>query len=743
MVRKFGELVVEESATSVFRRSGHQPRDRSLANTERRERRISERGTQTVIAWDGEGIDLHGKGHPQSYVLFGCSVESDTPLVIDSPDDSLGHVALCEYICDVGSRHPHAVHMGYGFGYDQNMMIAAMPLKWKQRLYKGKAVRFYNDKHTSQYTVTILWRKRFQVSRVVIATGVRVTVRIDDIVPFFRCKFIDAYEKIVNRKTREWYIVTEGKDARGSNTWENMPAVVTYWVAEIAMLAELGTALRDLMFEGGFPLTSWYGPGVLANYLRKHHKLNVHEWGAKEANLPAAVHIAAKSAMVGGHFEPFMLGRFVGPIYSIDLNSAYPAAFTHIPTLREGGFWRHVEGPVPNDLRFGVYRLLYRDDEWVNELHNSPRRSVDPHPLPHRREHGEISYPAITEGWYWYPEAKMVQDLYPDKTTIYEGWEWIPASDEHPWRDLMTTMFATRKVLKAAGNLAEYSYKLGMNCLFGKAAQRVGWNTTTNTPPASHALAIAGFITSFCRSQLMYVMAQIPNGKLIAVETDGVYTTADPALLELPSGIGPELGQWDLETYDECYYVQSGIYYLRKGDEWVKTKSRGFSAELVPPAAIAEYLKTLQPRSKWEPLQIEKKVHSFLALGTALQRATNGRGEVVPPKFNNLHCQWVDETRKLDPGGKGKRAHVAAECWACQNGWNAYQAPHTLCSNHGMTGKVIKYSLSKGEDEAPMWPLQSEPHLLPWETTEREWWRGAAEFEMERIEEDIVFAMGG
>lgn len=717
---------------------GYNSRERKTADRDRnRELRQSCRASAEVIAWDGEGIDLFGKGKPQSYVLFGCSAYPDSPLVLNDPKTKLTHKQLCKYICDVGSRHPGAIHIGYGFAYDQNMIIQTMPLKWKERLYYGKWVQWPGTDGFT-YKLKIEWRKRLKISRVRPDQTGRTTVYIDDISAFFHSSFVKAYQQIVGEGNEDWSTVTEGKAARGNNEWEQLSNVITYWRVEILALAELGSTFRDLFYSAGFALTSWYGPGALANYLRQREGLSIHEFGGKESNLPKPVHAATKSAFYGGRFEQFQLGRITGPIYSLDINSAYPYAFTKIPSLAKGGFWNHV-----TDLKrdtFSVYYVRYADAENINK-YGIPMRSREAHPLPYRDSDSQISYPAITEGWYWEPEVSALSDCLPGCLTIVEGWQWVPGNEQFPWKNLMERMFTERRELKRRGDSTEIAYKLGINSLYGKMAQRVGWDRETKKPPKSHTLPIAGYVTSYCRAMIMRVVFQIPVEKLIAIETDGIYTTVNPAHLVLPTGMGDWLGQWELETYDEMYYVQNGVYYARKGSEWVKAKSRGFSSTLVSPESIAEYLQSLEPRTRFPAMQVLKPVSSFIGIGSALQRARNGKGNIIPTKAMVLHCQWEQSYRVLIPGGKGKRIHVPHYCDACQQGFNGYDMPHTLLSNHGAIKVGFDYVMSGGESEQPSWNPVSQTYRLPWETDKLEAWRIKAQEDEERIEQELLGKM--
>lgn len=83
---------------------------------------VEERG---VIAWDMEGMNLGGEEKPQHPVVFGNSAEPASVLV----SRRLSTVQMLEYIVDVGQRYPFAIHVGYGFRYDANMLLQDLPEK--------------------------------------------------------------------------------------------------------------------------------------------------------------------------------------------------------------------------------------------------------------------------------------------------------------------------------------------------------------------------------------------------------------------------------------------------------------------------------------------------------------------------------------------------------------------------------------------------------------------------------------
>jgi len=691
-----------------------------------------------IIAWDGEGIKLRGSHRPQQYVLFGCSAEPTTPLTITDPNSDLDFVKIADYMLAVSERYPGAKHIGYYFSYDQNMIIKHLPWALKLVLYEKGSV--YYRVGSNRYRVQIKFGKQIWLSRHQGKDTPTSRIRVDDMGPFFATSFVKAYQKMFPDHVTDpsWQTVVRGKDDRATTTWQDMSKIRRYWEIEIAALERLATFFRDLMFNAGFPLHEWYGPGALAKKIRQMYHLGEHEWGGKEENIPAGVHHAAKMAYFGGHFERFLTGIITGPIFSFDKRSAYPAAFTHVPTLQRGGFWREVESPSPDPETFGVYHVRYQASYARLKANGAPKRGVHTaQPLPLRSERGEVCYAPLVEGWFWRPEVQLLMDCYPNEYELFSGWEWVPASNLKPWANVLLPMFAKRRELKAAGDPSEMAFKLGPNSLYGKMAQRKGWNRETNKPPPSHTLCIAGYITSHCRADIMRLAKQIPDGQLIAIETDGIYTTCPPERLTFPDGIGDELGQWDIEQYDEMMMIQNGLYLLRRGDEWPKVKTRGINRDQVTPegmrvfltrcgrrpkpwptehlsrdnqlAVIADFMADQDAYRAWPTIKLSGG-ERFTGLAAAVSRSLNRDGQIVMPKAAMLHCRWTPDTREVTAGSSGKRGHDPFYCPACKAGLTAADAPHWLITSSD-TGMRFSPDGQASEQYEPV----SHPYGLPWE----------------------------
>lgn len=290
----------------------------------------------------------------------------------------------------------------------------------------------------------------------------------------------------------------------------------------------------------------------------------------------------------------------------------------------------------------------------------------------------------------------MANVLKPEQYELLEGWELIGAEyDAFAW---LPDMYAQRRQWKTDGVAAEYALKLCMNSLYGKMAQRVGWNEEKREAPRWHQLEWAGWVTSYTRAMLWSLMSRIPRDKLVAVETDGLYTTMSPTGLGIRAST--ELGGWGIEEYDEILYVQSGMAWLRKGSEWV-CKRRGLDAKTFGLDECKDYLHSLLSHDEWKPYI--GQTTRFIGLGAAL----NARFGV-----NARHCVWSTVDREVRPGSGGKRIHVPSQCAACRLGLSAYEQAHDL------SVRSLAYANP-----------HSHPHDIPWDNDSPPEWRIEQEIE--------------
>jgi hypothetical protein len=621
------------------------------------------------VAWDGEGMTKQ-TGKPQLYTLFGCS----TGDYIENPD-GLRMFDILDFIIDVGIKHPDAYHVGFAFGYDSNMIVRGMMERNLRYLHEKGHCRLRHPITKQTYVIMFRKGKWFSVTRQdkdwdrKSNPAAKITVRIYDIFGFFTCSFVKAVKDMLG-DVPELATVIEGKARRGDFDAEGMEYVRHYWSIEIKLLARVAEELRRRMWGAGLEITQWHGPGALASYALRREGIKAH----MKVNDPA-IREAARYGYAGGRFELFKIGRTKGPIYSVDINSAYPYGIAQLPSLTEGE-WTYEQSPK-RIAKFGIYHV---------RLHSKVGFDHSPGPLFHRDREHNISYPWVTEGWYWAPEvAPLVWQSQRGKLPgfeVVEGWHYSGATTR-PFSWVNDT-YQKRREWKAKGNASQLALKLLLNSLYGKMAQRVGWDEERNRLPPWHQLEWAGWVTANTRAMLYEKMKQIPWSDLIAVETDGIYTTYPPELLGIQDSA--ELGGWEVTQYDEIIYIQSGLAWLRKGDDWT-CKRRGLDPDSLSLTESIEFTKTLAPNSKWAAYV--GKTTRFIGMGAALNSQ-------APTRVR--HCVWETSEREISPGEHGKRIHFPGNCHACLAGESAYDMAHDL---------VIRSRASVHE--------MSTPHSIPWE----------------------------
>lgn len=641
------------------------------------------------IAWDGEGWTDHtGKhqgwarlckgGCPHYYCLFGAS----TGEFVKGPD--LSTVDCLELILEVGDKYPLHIHVGFAFGYDCEMILKDLGWGHLRRLRK-KTKCFWNG-----YVIERIPGKWLSIGRWNRETKEPIgkSVKILDSFSFFATSFVKALAKWnVGTKSQIEKIET-GKDSRGDFRYHQLDDFIKpYWELELTLLVELMVKLRDNLTLTSPPIhpESWHGPGAVATSLFKMHKSK----RALAQDLDDAVIEAGTYGYAGGRFETFRAGYFEGPVYGRDINSAYPAALSTMPEIDEDN-WYYTEDQheiQTNNERLGLYHMRF---SLMGFPHYASQFRGFPLPAFHRSREGRISFPGSVERWFHASEYRSILRMYRAHPEWFDTFEcvgaWIHYDNGNRPFSWVAELYADRLRWKNPENYnpAEKAAKLGLNSLYGKLAQRVGGK---DGPPTWHQLQIAGAITADTRTACWEAALPVWRG-LIAIETDGLYSTEPFSGLDEGAG----LGQWEVTEYTGVLFLQNGVYWLRDMDgTWLPPKTRGIPS------------KKLDRESAYRAL-VEKRpltavTNQFIGYGLASMR--HGRGWRT----------WERNTKSFVFGGNGKRNHIPHQCESCRNGMGLHEGLHTL-TVHTPTTEI------------------SEPHTLPWLETQR--------FpEMQRVLEEI------
>jgi DNA polymerase type B, organellar and viral len=641
---------------------------RSKRDVRESQRRPGANGDRRFIAWDGEGI-TYVEGSPQSYVLFGNSEGNYCQA------ESLSTSTCLNLIIEEEIREPSAYHVGFGFNYDVNMILKDVPRIRLKRLRQEGSIRWGGCR--------IEWRpsKWFQVTKVVNleAGPQKVTCRIWDIWGFFQASFVKALRIFLGERP-EFDEIERGKGLRGAFSIGDIESVIKpYWESELRFLVLLADRLRSYLYSAGLYITQWHGPGAIASYALRKYSISEHM-----ARCPDEVNRAAQFAYAGGRFELFKMGRYRGTVWQADIRSAYPEAISLLPSLANGT-WHNVKEFDP-EWRFGIYHVRMRGNILDANM---------PYPLFWRDKRHCIHYPPVVEGWYWAPEIANIAHW--SSVEIIDGWVFHDdGSYPFSW---VADIYKQREEWKKVGNPCQIALKLLLNSLYGKMAQRVGYDKKNKLPPKWHQIEWAGWVTSYTRAKLYRVMRQAGDG-LIAVETDAVFSSKP---LTLDEGTG--LGQWDVDEWDEIIYLQSGFRFMQRENKWTD-KYRGFDKGSVDIRKIEKYLRTVRVPNSKRILPFVGRTTRFVGMGLAFVS-----------KNPNIWRTWTTEARALRMGSDGKRIHIPPFCTPCTENVSWSNDFHLL-------------SVAKPEGG------QSYPHHLPWKD-DPDWWQ--EEFsERNRIEKEMM-----
>lgn len=577
-----------------------------LRQDEQRSAAIREiRAGKEFVAWDGEGTkDL-------DYVLLGHSGQGGT--YITGKDKRLTTKECLQFIWFQTKTNKDKIHVSFGFNYDVDQILRDMPSeklldlkKWNETTYEGFKIRY-------------IPYKMFKVDK-----GRSRGVTIYDTMTFFQTSLIRAAEQYIPGDSRIAQ-VHAGKDGRDSFTYTELPAIIEYWKLEGELMCAVMNALRRSTLSAGIVLKKWHGPGAVAEALIEKHHLGQHIIDSRN-DMPVEVTEATAYAFFGGRFECRQFGRIDQRVYTYDINSAYPRALSRVPMLINGQWERTTEVD-----EWGLYHV---------RNHGNPNADITSlGPLPCRTTDGNVFFPLTCEGWYYGHEVVAAQ-LTGWNVEILDGWRYV--TDELSAFMFLEEMFNLRREAKREGNPAQLAYKLGMNSLYGKLAQLIGWDQDNNLPPKYHHQWYAGQTTSWTRARIYLAMMQAPES-IVSCETDSVAST-----VPLDLTIGSYLGEWEANEYEEMVYVQSGIYFARSAgsDTWDVAKTRG-TAKTGPRKITVEQALSVLP--VLEPIRTSNRRYGGMA------------GYIDHPN----HWTWFDQDITIKWGAEGKRRHAKEICSYC------------------------------------------------------------------------------
>lgn len=482
------------------------------------------------VAYDGESYTVESE---HRYVML-CN--SNKQSVVDPT--GLSSKACFDFLLE--THYADHVAVMFGMNYDVNMMLRDFgQSKLKQLWATGKCSWF-------NYRLEWIPSKWFVVKDE--RTGRRV--KVCEAFGFFQQKFTAALDawKIAPQDRDELETMKASRSVFDPTMTNRM---LEYCFSECMDLVRLMNALRDALDEAGIKVQGWYGAGCVAAAVMR--KQRVKAYHSAHTALDPNIQYAMMCAYFGGRTELFKQGSFPR-LYQYDINSAYPFAAMSLPSL-QGGRWYHGPQYFNKDNQHGVVLVKWADNG----------SAVGP--FPYRYKGSRICYPVNGMGWYHAVEVELAR-AYGANVEVLDAFIYKPDSIVRPFA-FVDDYYNWRAELKSQGNAAEKVIKLGLNSIYGKLAQGVGYG---DKPPAFQSYFWAGEITARTRATMHKLAATMPTN-VVMIATDGIFT--DYPLDILP---GSGLGNLDAKQLDRAFTAQPGVY-----EAWHEGKriarSRGFEAK--------------------------------------------------------------------------------------------------------------------------------------------------------------------
>ena len=378
-----------------------------------------------------------------------------------------------------------------------------------------------------------------------------------DLFPFCQKAFIKA---LGDWKIDVPEIVTTGKAARGTFTYEAMEWVREYNVAELQLMSKLYRSLGEALDAANLRMTSWTGPGAVARYAHKQH--NVCSFRKKDGELiqPKAVEVAIEAAYFGGRFECSYIGE-ADAVYEYDLISAYPHAITQgLPCWKHGKWAKSKTRPTHG------YWIAFV--EWKpKDAKNRPMWG----PFPQRTAKRNLCYSSSGGGFKHGVEIeaaeKWLGHLYTFKTKWY--FEWVQTCDCAPFAWVKELADERARIKHSEPGKAQ-AIKLCLNSLYGILADSAGIGERPDPEgyvgfvPGSEVPRVsktrdrysAGLVTARTRARLLEAIGK-GGEDVLYIATDGIHSRVP---LDLP--LGKQLGDWEEPevTPDRAIFLLGGVY---------------------------------------------------------------------------------------------------------------------------------------------------------------------------------------
>lgn len=616
------------------------------------------------IAYDGEGINtgkpINGTQY-HKYIYLANSLGGE---IYDR--DGLQTKSCFNFLLDTAKANPNRIHVIFGGSYDVNNMFRDIPRKKLEEITDKNRE---NPVIWAGYAIKYTPRKSLFLARY--KTGGKFFIKLPngknepnydisltlwDTIGFFQDNFIGTIEKWLGKNYEYYNLIAEGKAKRQSFDKVTLEYLREYNSAELKTLVDIMEHLQSALLKLDLTIRRWDGAGSIATAMCTKHGVksalgNIGKSGKWEKLILAPpIQTATQHAYFGGRIELIQYGYHNDKVYHYDINSAYPFIQSTLPALTAGKWIHHTKPDINTMSPFSLYLV-----KW-----STPHARICP--FPYRSDmQRKILYPEEGMAWIWYPEIIAALDAKENnlscakwKISLLECWEFISNDCEYQPYTFILDYYEARRIMVNQTKVdsiprgEEKVIKLGINSLYGKTAQHVGFNVQAGRIPPLHNLAYAGYITSGTRAMIFQACIQKPDS-IIAICTDGIFSTA-PLSVEISTT--KEMGRWEEKIHDAMVMVQSGFYWLRDKDDW-KGWSRGFDRAVGTGRTPAAKEKSYQKQMTGQVTKVLNAWNDgfdhtffdctrFITLNTAL----------ISDKWFDRWCSWYSMGHDLKADGK-------------------------------------------------------------------------------------------
>lgn len=395
------------------------------------------------------------------------------------------------------------------------------------------------------------------------------------------------------------------------------PSMAEWADTRANIVSYLATMLAAGLERVGVNLKRWHGVGAIGTEILK--SANGPQWIAhyNPSRQPVIDDVELlpifQRAYYGGRIETTLAGTLDGPLWRLDMRSAYAWALSWVGAV--GFKWNHVTTFDPSPAaRMAVYRV-----EW-----NTPDAFVCPFPY---REHGRsqrgTAYPRYGNGWYWWPEVRAALAMFgPEQIKVHEGYV-SPGSSLRPLLSSMATWYTTRRELDAEHDPLVDVVKGGVNAVYGKLIQSI---STNGRPGRFYNPALAGWVCSAVRAKVLAVSGG-NDSRTAAIMTDGLLMGEEPP----PAMLTDDLGGWRAERYERAQIIIPGMYRLHRADGTFATATTGVNRGVDFDWLLAELTARGRAdiRGRW-----------FVPHTLADQQ---------PGRWERVRCRWQDSGGQINP----------------------------------------------------------------------------------------------